>query len=1332
MNSQKPREQTKKQRSWISRFLRRVLSITIYVIVFFLLFILLLHIQPVQNFAGKWFIHAAGKLLQKQINCESFQISLLGKVELHNVSIIHHERFGDDPLASVKKLAITFSPLSLLSDQFHIKHVMIDTPVFNFIFASDRNHNLQKNPFDKSLSASDKSPSDSIHAFFKHFQPENIQIINGSFLLDYAPSEYRLFVPSVSVKGEFNKKNNCIYLCAKGFCIENTYPERLSVISNIHLQADISEKGIQHSLVTISSISGQTWVTGKCTLDNFENPELVFDGILSTNLNDIKELTLLNTVLEGDSSLFFSGHGPAVNLDISGKLFSNDLQFGQFKFASFDASASYHDSQITLADAQGNAYDGSLRGTAKINFDKNEKSLDVEAWGDNLNIAVLTRDLEIPFQMETSASITLDLFVDNFNPDALVVAGTLNGVEKKPNAISPEPPWIPLDLLAQFTFIDGMFEISEGRLTHPDHQIILDSCIFSPDTLEGSIWGSTQNLADFLQRGNRSVPLQMDIPGLTGRTDFTVELGGTTSDYQVETHLNAENIQFHSEQIGTIEASVLINSKSIDIDDFTINGSDLVASGQIVLGMPVAEQTESVSLNNATIDISLFNLKMLDSILLDRPMISGTASGIIRICDSENNDFCFSHVHVDELTLLDVLVKPVDFNGKLTPSGIFDASVTAASENTYLAANFDYPFSGIPVISMSAQNVSFGVLSGLDFLGLSGDLDLTAQSETHSDDIKIHYQITSSNPAMMNYATSKFEANGYYQHTAPSHLVWNANWNNDMAKSTGLCSLVFPYACSLETQIRSFPLSVVSDIINKDNDAPNPFKGSISLDATLSGNLGEIHSLNSDIQLSKMEFDYLDLVLVLDEQGKLQFTNGSLTFEPLVFKHPSINMTLDGSIESNGDLSFQTIGNINLSALDSLTDFFKDSRGNCNFDLALKGPWFDPGYFGSVRVHELFSYLPLFGSNLEDYHAEVRFNQKLGKIMYIEGLTGGSYFGGSGEFGISSYVPDLFDIKFSGEDIEFEYPKDFHSNGDISLEISGHLPEITIGGKVNLRQSQYGARINYKTMIVNESRAKLTFSERRKPIRLLDDTPSIFNPNFNISVRANDNIHINNNIARVEMNMKLDVLGNLERPKVLGHIDVLRGEVTFLQRNFELNSASIDFADPTKIDPLLVLQASTTLDDYRVNLDISGNVYSDINIRPSSTPPLNDIDLWNLLLIGKTREKMSSSEDYLASGVAYVTGSLQEQIEQRFEYWMGLDEFSIDPVMSTSDESPSARFTAKKRFGPDLSVLYSRSATSTEDLLLIEYQLSDNIYIVGHKKEDNSLGVDFRYRWEFE
>jgi hypothetical protein len=1332
MKNRQMRNTNSKPRARIVAFLQKVFRITITILTLCIILVLLLHVHPIQNIAGRWLLNSAGRITQKHITCDSYRVSLLGRAEFHNISVRHHDRFGNDPLATIKNVSVTFDPFSLFSQQIHIRNVLIDTPVLNMVFSEDRHHNLQKDPFKKGPGITLRERAERIHTVFARIRPDHILVRNGAFTLDHKPSEFRLYAPSIHVNSTYSKHDDCLQVSAEGLCVKTTHPERLNTLTDIRLKAEVTENGVRHSLISVYSTSGKTLLTGSCTLQNFEQPRLALKGVLQTDLADVHNFFLLNTALKGDSVLFFSGSGPAVDLEISGRYTGHEIQFGQFKFADFSAPFQYRNREITVPHGHGNAYDGSFRGSAHINLDPKEKNLDISAEGDRLNVAVLTRDLAVPFQMETSSHVALNVRGSNFNADAITVTGNLKGFEKIPSTPLKSETWKPLELVASFEFKQGRFSIPDASFSHPDHKIILDSCVFSADRLDGSISGTTRNLSDLLVRVDRSVPLRIDIPEFSGGSSFAADLDGTTADYSIDADLFSEDIRYRSEHLGTVHVSVIADRHAIDVTRFAIDGADLTASGGITWKMPDPKTSDAITLNTAWIDVDHLNLQTLGSLYLKDQPVAGSAGGTVRICDTANPDPCISTAQITGFHMFDIPVEHVDITGRVTPSGIFETTFIARSGKSRLTGHLDLPFSGIPAVKIDARNIPFAFLPGLESLGVSGEFDVSTQSEPDSGDKTIAYRVSSTNPAIMNFAASPFEIEGVYHFGVTPRIIWNATWGGDLVRASGQCILTHPYAFIMETGTRKFPLSVISDRVNRDTDTPNPFKGSVSLEASLAGNLAEIDSLKGDIHLNEMAFEYLDMVHILDEPGTIHLANRILLFDPLSFRHPSLSLNIGGRIDTRGTLSLETSGNLSLNTLDSITAFFSDTRGNCRFQLMLNGPWSDPNYIGSVYVQEFFTYLPVFGSNLEDYHAEIRFNQKIGRIMYMEGLAGGSYFGGSGEFGMARYLPDLFDMKFSGNDIEFEYPKGFRSIGDIAVEITGNLPDVTIGGTIDLRQSQYASRINYKTMIVNESRAKLLFTERRKPVRPLDGTPLPFNPNFNLSIRAYDNIHINNNLARVEMNMKLDVTGNLQRPKVLGHIDVLRGDVTFLQRNFELLSASIDFADPLKIDPLIVLHASTTIDDHQVHLDISGNVYSDLNIRPSSTPPLSDIDLWNLLVIGKTRENMASSEDYLAGGVAYVTGSLQEQIEQRFEYWMGFDEFSIDPIMSTSRESPSARFTAKKRFGPDLSVLYSRSATSTEDLLLIEYQLSDNIFIIGHKKEDNSIGADIRYRWEFE
>jgi len=241
-----------------------------------------------------------------------------------------------------------------------------------------------------------------------------------------------------------------------------------------------------------------------------------------------------------------------------------------------------------------------------------------------------------------------------------------------------------------------------------------------------------------------------------------------------------------------------------------------------------------------------------------------------------------------------------------------------------------------------------------------------------------------------------------------------------------------------------------------------------------------------------------------------------------------------------------------------------------------------------------------------------------------------------------------------------------------------------------------------------------------------------FNPDFQLSVIAPDNVLMDNNFAKLEMKMDLDAQGSLTNLQLFGRIEALEGSISFQGRKFDLERMTIDFIDPDKNEPYVDLLASGELQDYKVSLEVRGPLYSDLEVTPFSNPALNATDLWALIVMGKTTDQMATgSDDYIASTLAYVTGTLQDEIEKRFKYWMGFDEFSIDPILSSTDESPSAKFTVKKSFGPNLSVTYSRAAATADDLLLIEYQIADNLFIVGQKNEDNSIGGDIRFRWEF-
>ena len=85
---------------------------------------------------------------------------------------------------------------------------------------------------------------------------------------------------------------------------------------------------------------------------------------------------------------------------------------------------------------------------------------------------------------------------------------------------------------------------------------------------------------------------------------------------------------------------------------------------------------------------------------------------------------------------------------------------------------------------------------------------------------------------------------------------------------------------------------------------------------------------------------------------------------------------------------------------------------------------------------------------------------------------------------------------------------------------------------------------------------------------------------------------------------------------LFGHADIERGEVTFEGRRYRITRGTIDFTNPTRIEPFFDVEAETNVrvpgQTYRVTVAFAG---TSEQLRPtlSSDPPLPTADVLALL-----------------------------------------------------------------------------------------------------------------------
>jgi translocation and assembly module TamB len=177
----------------------------------------------------------------------------------------------------------------------------------------------------------------------------------------------------------------------------------------------------------------------------------------------------------------------------------------------------------------------------------------------------------------------------------------------------------------------------------------------------------------------------------------------------------------------------------------------------------------------------------------------------------------------------------------------------------------------------------------------------------------------------------------------------------------------------------------------------------------------------------------------------------------------------------------------------------------------------------------------------------------------------------------------------------------------------------------------------------------------------------------------------------------------------------------------------VDFVEPNRVVPIFHIQAETFTRGYRIRLSLDGPA-DKFAMSLFSDPPLTDMDILTLLTSGQISKESKGFESGIGAGeaAAFLTGGLQDVIEERFKYITGFERFEVDPH-TTATGSVSPRITVGKRLlGEKLFVTYSSSVGSTElDIIKLQYNLSKKFSIIGLRNEIGSVGTDFKYRFEF-
>src|SRR6185436_4403536 len=271
---------------------------------------------------------------------------------------------------------------------------------------------------------------------------------------------------------------------------------------------------------------------------------------------------------------------------------------------------------------------------------------------------------------------------------------------------------------------------------------------------------------------------------------------------------------------------------------------------------------------------------------------------------------------------------------------------------------------------------------------------------------------------------------------------------------------------------------------------------------------------------------------------------------------------------------------------------------------------------------------------------------------------------------------------------------------DADLALRGNYSSPTLGGVVTVKSAIWSRRIDTPGSIFD-------LASRRSPAvggGAAGEPAAAVPLKFDVQLLVPSTLRVDNNLARLVANADLTLRGTYDRPVVVGHADIERGEVTFEGRRYRISRGSMDFTNPARIEPFFDVEAETSVrvpgQTYRVTVAFAGTTDQ---LRPtlSSDPPLPTSDVLALLFADVRRTgtqdvapelralqnpNQAQTDILTARATQALTAPISSEVGKVVEQTFGVDTFQLSPsfvdptsIQPSARLNPTARLTIGKR-----------------------------------------------------
>jgi len=483
---------------------------------------------------------------------------------------------------------------------------------------------------------------------------------------------------------------------------------------------------------------------------------------------------------------------------------------------------------------------------------------------------------------------------------------------------------------------------------------------------------------------------------------------------------------------------------------------------------------------------------------------------------------------------------------------------------------------------------------------------------------------------------------------------------------------------------------------------------------------GTKDTISGDLALSQLTLAGFGQSFSGGRDARVFIKNKEVTFRNFSLSGGQGIVNLSGGMVLGKSYDLDIEGKSSLAPLKGFIKQLDILTGAAHFVFHVGGAWKKPRFSGGLTLNEGTIGVKGLPQNLRVLSAYLYIDEDRLTLEEFTARMGGGSVSSKGVLYLDGIRPKRFYFDTLASNVNVSLKGVTATvNGNVILK--GEPSGQTLFGEVNVRKAVYRKPVDWRGIVFGKKpppRGQKGFLARTE---------------LRLRVYGTENIEIKNNLARAPLNVDVTLRGTLDDPVPVGRVQAPKGKLFFRNTEFDIEQASVIFSDPARINPVLNILATSIAKGYKIRVSISGTLER-FNLALTSEPPLDEMSILSLLTVGELGTGQGARSGIgAAEATSFIAGEFQGVVSERLRNITGVDRFQIDPYVSKSTGTITPRVIVGKRLlGDKLHVIYSAPVgTEEQDVVRLEYSVSDSVTLVGLRDERGGTGVDVRFRFEF-